>query len=129
MARFQYEVDKKQTLDFILEDKVFVPTGTSSLLVQAVRETISDPGKILDLGCGAGITGISLNHLGFVKDQLYASDLSEDAVQCTKTNGRIHGCELTARTGSLFEPWKEELFDYIVNDVSGVAEAVAEISP
>ena len=76
MARFQYEIDKKQTLDFILEDKVFVPTGTSSLLIQAVRETISDPGKILDLGCGAGITGISLNHLGFVRERFFFHSLT-----------------------------------------------------
>jgi methylase of polypeptide subunit release factors len=129
MARFQYAIKNKQTLEFELEDKVFVPTGTSSLLIQAVRQTIPAPGKILDLGCGAGITGISLNHLGLVKGQIYASDLSADAVRCTKNNGLIHGCELTARTGSLFEPWKGELFDYIVDDVSGVAEAVAEISP
>ena len=36
---------------------------------------------------------------------------------------------MEAKYGSLFEPWKEEKFDYIVDDISGVAEEVAKISP
>jgi hypothetical protein len=33
------------------------------------------------------------------------------------------------KCGSLFTPWENEKFDYIVNDVSGIAEEIATLSP
>lgn len=129
MTQFTLKIDEDHQLQVQLPPTVFTPTGTSSLLIKAIRDHVSQPGKTLDLGCGSGITGIGLHHFDLVSSPLYASDVSEEAVQCARENCKQHSCEVVARPGSLFEPWGGETFDYIADDVSGVADAVAEISP
>ena len=44
-------------------------------------------------------------------------------------NARNLGIPVITRPGSIFAPWENESFDYIVDDISGIAEQVAEISP
>jgi hypothetical protein len=126
---YKFEIDNDIELEFIMQDEVFTPTGTSDLIIKAVRDNLLLPGKLLDMGCGAGINGITLNKLGLVKGPIFASDISSKAVHCAKENAKLHKCAINAREGSLFEPWYGETFDYIINDVSGVANAVAQISP
>ena len=43
-----------------VEKKVFKPTGTSELLLEACLKQIKKTDEILDLGCGSGIVGISV---------------------------------------------------------------------
>ncbi|OGC04163.1 hypothetical protein A2276_06080 [candidate division WOR-1 bacterium RIFOXYA12_FULL_43_27] len=112
-----------------VQDGVFTPTGTTEVLFKAVQKYIKKPGKILDLGCGCGVMGIALHQIGVVRGLLYASDLSEESVACTKKNADRYNCPVVAKSGALFDPWVEEKFDYIVDDVSGVSEEVARISP
>ena len=98
---------------------IFQPTGTSDLLIKAVKPHIHS-GKLLDLGCGCGKVGKALSG----KDiQLYASDVQQEAIDNLNDNSIIKRC------GSLFEPWQGIEFDYIVDDVSGVAESIARMSP
>ena len=44
-------------------------------------------------------------------------------------NASLNNCSVEARCGSIFDPWKNEKFDYIVDDVAGVAQEVVQISP
>jgi len=100
---------------------IFKPTGTSAALISAIKPHIKG-GKLLDLGCGSGVIGAGLSHL---VDDTYASDISDEAVLHT-----IHEYpDLLVRCGNLFEPWEDTKFDYIVDDVSGVAEEIAGVSP
>ena len=109
---------------------VFVPTGTSHLLVECVLQQERKFGRLLDLGCGSGLVGISLL-LSSEQDSkhLYASDVSERATLATAANCEECGITHTVKTGTLFSPWEGHSFDTIVNDVSGVSETVADISP
>ena len=125
----EFEVDKGTQLQLIMPEGVFVPTGTSTVLFEAVRSYVSKPGKLLDLGCGSGALGIALDKIDLIKHPLYASDLSEQAVTCIQKNANLHSCPVIAKSGALFTPWGNETFDYIVDDVSGIAEGIAEISP
>lgn len=118
-----------ETLNFKTTTDVFYPTATSELLIKSVCKRVKEPGKLLDLGCGVGVVGIILAKLGFATMPTYASDLSENAVALTEENAVDHGCDVVAKVGSLFDPWSDEKFNYIIDDVSGVAEDVAEISP
>ena len=43
-----------------VDNKVFKPTGTSDLLLEASLHYISKKDDILDLGCGSGIIGIKI---------------------------------------------------------------------
>lgn len=128
-SKYQFKMDKNRELELDMPEGVFTPTGTSKVLVKAVGEFIQQPGKLLDVGCGSGVVGISLQQLGLVKGSLYVSDLSQKAVDCAEKNAKQYNCPVVAKCGPLFEPWKEEKFDYIVDDVSGVSETVAKISP
>lgn len=108
---------------------VFVPTDTSVLLIEACRVLIKQPATTLDLGCGCGITGLALAKLGLCSEPLYASDASASAVELTLENAKRLGIECVAKTGSLFDPWRGHTFDCIVDDISGISEELAAISP
>ena len=97
---------------------VFKPTGTTTAIIEAVRPHIKG-GKLLDLACGCGIIGKSFLDVADV----YASDISGEAIFS------IGSDKVFARQGNLFEPWKNMKFDYIIDDVSGIAEDIAKVSP
>jgi methylase of polypeptide subunit release factors len=108
---------------------VFAPNKTTELLINAVKKTISKPTKMLDLGCGTGIVGLSLWFEGLAKEPIYASDLSLPSVSCSQENFRRYECEADIRCGALFEPWADEKFDVIMDDVSGISQDIASVSP
>lgn len=126
---FAFRLDDRLALEFETVEGVFVPTATSQSLIRAFDRLSPQPGRLLDLGCGCGIVGVVAQKLGWAKPPFCASDLSVEAVECTKVNAEKHNCEVDARAGSLFAPWAGEKFDWILDDVSGIAEEVARISP
>ena len=123
-----YETDNK-SLSIILSKNVFKPTGTSRELIKATVNNIEKPGKLLDLGCGSGFVGLALYLNGKLIPPLYASDLNEDSVNLLKKNALRNKFQCVANNGNIFDPWKNEKFDYIVNDISGVSDEIAPISP
>lgn len=127
--RYTFKINDLCELNFLVNDKVFLPTGTSELLVRTVSSQIKQSGSMLDLGCGTGLVGISLAKLGLTNFPVYFSDLSEDAVKLTIQNSNKHNLDSDVRVGPLYEPWKGMSFDYIIDDVSGVSEEIAKISP
>jgi len=126
---YNFKVDQDQEIVLTLEPGVFEPTGTTKALLKGVSSYLTMPGRALDLGCGSGVAGISLYKKGLIKPPLCASDLSQPAVNCLKKNAARYSCPLEARCGSLFSPWEGEKFDYIVDDVAGIAQGVAQCSP
>ena len=58
----------------------------------------------------------------------FASDLSEDAVEMTNLNAQKLGISLTTKVGDKLGCWAGSKFDYIVDDISGIAEEVASAS-
>jgi HemK-like putative methylase len=115
-------------LNFATRDDVFVPTATSKVLIDASLDVISVPKKILDLGCGSGVVGIALARAGLCEGLVYASDLSRSAVELARENAREHGVKMEARSGSLFKPWSGEKFDFIIDDVAGISDDIADRS-
>jgi cyclopropane fatty-acyl-phospholipid synthase-like methyltransferase len=127
--KYTCQINKDQSFEIKLQDGVFHPTGTSDEIIKAVSVNIVSPGKVLDLGCGSGVVGFALHILGKLDGTLYASDLSQDATLLIEENARNLNIPVISRQGSIFEPWENESFDYIIDDISGIAERVAEISP
>ena len=126
---YTFKIDKNQDLTLQVPEGVFTPTGTTDVLVREVRKSLKKPAKILDLGCGTGVTGIALHQVGLVNEPLYGSDIEQDAVDIFKLNANFYNCKVIAKCGSVFEPWANEKFDVIIDDISGVAEPVADVSP
>lgn len=126
---YTYTLSDKKTLFFELKKGVFHPTDTSNILIEACMQAILSPRKILDLGCGCGLVGITLAKMGLCKGPLFASDISWEAVELAQKNAEKMSVEYVARCGSLFESWKGEKFDVIIDDVAGISDDIAKISP
>ncbi len=129
MEKIIFENIQNDPIELITLPNVFKPNTTTKLLIKSVLSVVKTKKKILDLGCGTGAVGISLFREGVSKNKIYASDLSKEATECCKENTKFYNFDSDIRTGSLFDPWFEEKFDVIVDDISAISEDVANISP
>ncbi len=107
---------------------VFHPNRTTELLLDAALKHSIAGKKILDLGCGSGVVSLAMTKFRNV-GQACGSDISERAVENARHNAKRLGLSVDYRQGSLFEPWQGQHFDVVLNDVSGVAEPIARLSP
>jgi methylase of polypeptide subunit release factors len=102
----EFTLENGFKIDLEKSDKVFTPTGTTEAILEGILENDYEKRSTLDLGCGCGVIGLSLYKNGLIKEPLYASDVSDDAVA-----------------------WKCKKFERIVCDVSSISDEVAKISP
>ena len=110
-----------------LNNKVFKPTNTSDLLLSSLKN-LKLKGKILDLGCGSGYIALNILSTNRKNIEMYASDISDEACKLTEKNARLNGLKINVRNGSLYQPWKNFKFNFIINDVSGISELLAKKS-
>ena len=105
----------------------FQPTLLTRLLAKHVP--ISKGSTVLDLGCGVGVLAINAALQG--AKSVTAIDIMPEACELARANARRNGVEdrMNVYCGDLFDPIPDAKFDIIINDVSGVAEEVARISP
>ena len=131
-AEFSYQDKRLGDTDPVVvatAPDVFRPTSTTVLVLRAARKALSEqrPRSVLDLGCGTGIVAIVLAKV--LPDAVVcASDLSAAAVALAQHNGERNGVAVQSRSGSLFDPWRGQRFDLIVDDVSGVTEPLDRLS-
>ena len=86
----QFKLENGFKLDLEKSEKVFTPTGTTEAIIEAILENNNQKKNILDLGCGCGVIGLSLFKNGLVKEPLYASDISEKAIENVKINAKLN---------------------------------------
>ncbi len=125
---YNFKLDNGFSIDLEKSNNVFTPTGTSKVLVDAIIENIKNKKKVLDLGCGCGAIGLSLFKNNIVKEPIYASDISEEAVNDFRINSQKHKCKSIVKQSHLLKEWKEDKFEIIVCDVSAISEEVAKFS-
>jgi release factor glutamine methyltransferase len=105
----------------------FAPTDTTRLLVQCSLPLVNQASKVLDLGCGIGVVALAIANLRSIP-KIFLSDVDAKALTTVQANFQKYGQAFDFRLGDIFEPWKGERFDLIVDDVSGVAEPLAKRS-
>lgn len=108
-------------------DTVFEPNLTTRLIAENVP--IPAGSRVLDLGCGIGPIAIisALKGAGQVIGVDIMAEACEYARENVELNGMTHKVQIIH--SNLFEALKDETFDLIIDDVSGMAEGVSRISP
>lgn len=110
-----------------LNKKIFEPNLTTMLLIEMAIKVIKKGDKVLDLGCGSGIVGCYLYDKKIIK-YIYGSDISEDAVNCSIYNAKNLTKNYDIRKSNSLKNWKNEKFDLIINDISGISSQLNSIS-
>tara|TARA_Y100000768_G_C23981183_1_gene685892 strand:- start:2622 stop:3311 length:690 start_codon:yes stop_codon:yes gene_type:complete len=118
----------------ISHEKSFEPNLTTAMLYEASRlkihmllETKSII-NILELGCGCGIISLMLKDEFKDKINVFLSDIEIDSTNEARNNFERFGISGDIRTCSLFDDW-EGVYDVVINDISGVSEPIANLSP
>ena len=106
------------TINLTSDTNVFAKNGidTGTLTLLKVITRLINTGKVLDIGCGYGVIGLTLASL--IPDiQVVCSDINLRAVSLTKKNARA--LELSERVTSLQSNLYENIegnFDYVVTN-------------
>ena len=108
-------------------DDAFKPTRTTQKLANAAD--LPSGMSVLDLGCGVAPLAICAALKGAAP--VYALDVMATACEYARENVERAGVadKVTVLCGDLFEPVEGVKFDIIINDVSGIADRVARLSP
>ena len=110
-----------------LNKNIFEPNLTTKLLIKSASKIINKNDKVLDLGCGSGIIGCYFYKKKIIRS-IYASDLSKAAINCTLYNAKKLTNNYDIRLSDSLDEWKDEKFDLIINDVSGISSKINDIS-
>ena len=107
---------------FQVSPAVLIPRPETEVLIELALERLvglAHP-RVLDLGTGSGIVAISLA-LECPAAEVWAVDLSPEALAVARNNAGRLGARIEFRAGSWFEPLAEARFDLIVSNPPYVA--------
>jgi methylase of polypeptide subunit release factors len=109
---------------------VFQPNLTSKVLFKAATKHLEAKHRdVLELGCGSGwITKQLLDKFGRQSHNWFLSDISEEAIVESNTNLVPPLATGDLRVGDGFSPWVGDKFDFIINDIAGIADEIAVAS-
>jgi len=88
-------------LDFAVTSAVLVPRPDTEILVEAALSLLRPPASVLDLCTGSGAVAIALKHQCPALD-VWASDISEKALEIARDNAQRLGCAINFIQGDLF---------------------------
>ena len=127
------KLDTKNKLHLNSSSKVFTPTQTTFDLIDALKKNIKKKNiQIIDMGCGNGVIGIALLKLYKNITNAVFSDVSLESLKDCKKNlklNKIHEENYELIISDVFKEIPLKKFDIIINDISGISQLVANISP
>ncbi len=114
-------------LDFYVDQRVLIPRPESELLVEMALKR--RPGKVCDVGTGSGAIAISIA-VGHPEAQVYAIDISPDALEVAAINCRRHRVadQVHLLLGDMLAPLPEAV-DLIVANLPYIGENDKRLSP
>ena len=107
--------------EFSVNEKVLIPRYETEELVENILYSIddyfNDYEEILvgDVGCGSLAIALSID-LEEPRTNVYASDISEDALEIAQLNNDKLGGNVTLLQGDLLQPFKGMKFDILVSN-------------
>ena len=124
-------------LDFATDTRALIPRFDTEILVERALKVIEERQNpdVLDLCTGSGCIAVTIKKNA--ECTVYASDISQEAIELAKQNAEKLGADVTFATGSLFMPYKDKKFDVIVSnppyipsgDIKGLDKEVADYEP
>lgn len=117
--------------EFAVSPAVLVPRHETETLVDAALFRSLEPGsRVLDVGTGSGCLAVTLA-LERPDLQVFASDVSQSALEVAAGNATRLGASVEFRAGDFLEPWSGERFHLMVSNPPYVAvedELPAEVA-
>jgi release factor glutamine methyltransferase len=109
--------------EFYCDHRALIPRPETEELVDLVKkQLLTKPARILDVGCGSGVLGLTLSKdLGSDCEQLTLADLSTEALSLCEQNRKALGIKATLIESNLFSNITET-FDLIVANLPYIAE-------
>ncbi|MCX8237578.1 MAG: peptide chain release factor N(5)-glutamine methyltransferase [Akkermansiaceae bacterium] len=109
--------------EFKSDHRALIPRPETEELVELIeKEALPKPARILDLGCGSGVLGLTLaKNLGTDCSHLVLADLSTEALALCEENAAALEVEATFVKSDLFSSI-EAPFDLIVANLPYIAE-------
>ncbi|WP_209331226.1 peptide chain release factor N(5)-glutamine methyltransferase [Lunatimonas salinarum] len=108
---------------FLVNEAVLIPRRETEELVYEVVQGQRAPGlRMLDIGTGSGCIPITLA-LELLDSEVYAVDISPEALELTKRNAQLHGAKVGFQRLDILKealPWKD--LDVIISNPPYVTE-------
>lgn len=95
-----------------------IDNATHLLITTAAK--LTNPTRILDLGCGYGIVAIMLKQQ-FPQATVTAVDINNRAVDITRTNAQTHQLDISVIQSDIYKQLPSTIFDCIVTNPPYVA--------
>lgn len=98
------------SIDFKVSRDVLIPRPETELLVETALELVDHAAinRICDVGTGSGAIAVSIGHYQPGLD-IYAADISEQALAIARDNAQRHGVKITFSCGDLMTALPQEL--------------------
>jgi release factor glutamine methyltransferase len=112
---------------------VLIPRQETEELVKLVldhlKKTTKDSPRLLDVGTGSGAIALAVK-ANLINADVYASDISEDAIIVARENAKRLQYPITFKQGDMLEPWStyHSFFDGIISNPP-YSENISEIDP
>ncbi|MEE8405765.1 MAG: peptide chain release factor N(5)-glutamine methyltransferase, partial [Acidimicrobiia bacterium] len=90
-------------LEITVDDRVLVPRPETEGLFEIASRMVRHPEVILDLCTGSGALALALKN-EFPGASVFATDVSEDAIDVALTNRHATGLDIYLTVGDLFDP-------------------------
>ena len=106
-------------LKFKVNENVLIPRFETEELVENIKnylekKNITNP-KILDLGCGSGVIGLTLKHF-FPNSLVTLVDISEEALKVAESNAKTLGLDVNFIKSDWFSNVSIDKYDVIVSN-------------
>lgn len=118
-------------LELYVDDRVLVPRPETEGLFDIASRMVRHPEVILDLCTGSGALALALKH-EFPAASVFATDVSEDAIEVALTNRHSTGLDIYLVEGDLFDPLPASLLgevDLVVANPPYVSDIDFETLP
>lgn len=100
---------------------VLIPRQDTEILLE-VALRLANEGPILDLGTGSGCLAITLK-LERPELEVWASDVSQVALNLAKRNAEFHGADVRFLESDLFDRFPQVQFEHIISNPPYIADS------